>query len=272
VYGRSHRLSISGEYPIPCKIKICRNFTSHTVDAIISSEVLISDPISFKRVFIYASTMFVAIGSALMLYMNTDGSGMSDESESIVAAAERPLEPVYLRPPEPLHAVFYPTPASAPILLPAVLLEPQEPIAESLWPLTMSYHEAVANPAYYRAWLEAKNPGKHFRAIHAIVTGYCPCPICCGSHAHGITYTGVRTSIEPYGIAAPEALVRHAIHVPGYLFESEPGKFWKADDTGGALNTDWNDQHTYHFDVRFMSHDWAMRWWGYRTMTVYISQ
>jgi hypothetical protein len=231
-----------------------------------------SDPISYKRVFVLASTMFVAIGSVLMLYLDVDGRGMGDESGSIVALAERPLELTNPRPRESRPAVFYPIPLSTPTLLPAVLLEPQEPAQELLWPLTLSYHEAVADPAYYKAWLEARNPGKHFRAVHAIVTGYCPCPICCGAGAHGITYTGVHTSREPYGIAAPEALVNHEIHVPGYMFESEPGKFWKADDTGGALNQSWSDSHVYHFDVRFMSHDWAQRWWGYRTMTVYISQ
>jgi hypothetical protein len=247
-----------------------------------------SDPVSFKRVLVLASTMLVAVASALVLYMDTAGSGLGDESESIVAVAERPLEPVYQRPlepvyqkslepvyqrlPAPLPAVFYPIRASAPVLLPVVLLQAQEPAAEPGWPLTLTYHEAVTDPAYYKAWLEAKNPGKHFRAVHAIVTGYCPCPICCGAGAHGVTFTGVHTSREPYGIAAPDALVNHDIHIPGYMFESDPGKFWKADDTGGALNSSWSNSHVYHFDVRFMSHDWAQRWWGYRTMTVYISQ
>jgi hypothetical protein len=231
-----------------------------------------SVPISFKRVLVLASTMFVAIGSILMLYLDTDVCGMGDESGSIVAMAERPLELSFPKPRDPVLAVSYSTIPSAPMLLPAVLLEAQEPAHEPLWPLTLSYHEAVADPAYYKAWLEVKNPGKHFQAVHAIVTGYCPCPICCGAGAHGITYTGVHTSREPYGIAAPEALVNHEIHVPGYMFESEPGKFWKADDTGAAMNNSWSNSHVYHFDVRFMSHDWAQRWWGYRLMTVYISR
>ena len=231
-----------------------------------------SDPISFKRVFVLASTMFVAVGGVLLLYLDAAGSGVGDEPDSRPMPLRLVQEPAYPTPPAPL-----PDPISFPVLISppqAAALLPIElrPATEPLWPLTLTYHEAVADPAYYKAWLEAKNPGVHFRAIHATVTGYCPCPICCGAHARGITYTGVRTSIEPYGIAAPEALVRRSIHVPGYLFESEPGKFWKADDTGGALNQDWNDQHVYHFDVRFMSHDWAMRWWGMRRMTVYISE
>jgi hypothetical protein len=251
-----------------------------------SSEVPMSDPVSFKRVFILASTMFVAIGGVLMLYVDATGSGEGDEPESrALALPMLPLpvvrEPTYPTPaglvPALLASASFPVLVSAPTppaLLPIELRPAQRPqeSQEPLWPLTLSYHEATVDPAYYRAWLEAKNPGVHFRAVKAIVTGYCPCPICCGAHARGITFTGVRTSIEPYGVAAPEALVRHSIHVPGYLFESEPGKFWKADDTGGALNQDWTSQHTYHFDVRFMSHDWAMRWWGLRKMTVYISE
>jgi 3D (Asp-Asp-Asp) domain-containing protein len=255
--------------------------TTHNVDITISSEIFMSDPICFKRVFVLSSTMLLAIGGALMLYLDAAGAVMGDDSRPTLAvdrAAMRPLEPQNPRlsapVPELLPAVFYYSASKAPMqpqLLPVALLQPLELPVPS-WPITLSYHEAVADPAYYKTWLEARNPGVRFRAVHAIVTGYCPCPICCGAGAHGITYTGVHTSREPYGIAAPEALVNHEIHVPGYMFESEPGKFWKADDTGGAVNRSWSESHVYHFDVRFMSHDWAQRWWGYRTMTVYISQ
>ncbi len=229
------------------------------------SEVhMLSESVSFKRVFLYASMMFMGIGAALVLYlgMTEAGNAIGEASYSSAAYDVQPApaapvqEPVYPPPP----ATF----ASLPVLLPP---EVQEPI----WPQSLTFHEARENPSYYRAWLEAKNPGIHFQAIHAVVTGYCPCPLCCGSGAHGVTRTGVHTSAEPYGIAGPEALLRRGVHIPGYLFESAPAKVWKTDDTGGALNDDWAD-HVYHFDVRFTSHDWAKRWWGRREMTVYLVQ
>lgn len=236
------------------------------------------NPISFKRVFLLSSTMFLAVGGVLLLSVDFADLGGGDEPDTAI----QPLVQAYPSRPAALPAtITYPgfnSDPPPPSLLPAELQEtlesiqtPQSSLVRPPWPLSLSYHEAVADPAYYASWLAAKNPGVHFRAIHATVTGYCPCPICCGLHARGITYTGVRTAIEPYGIAAPEFLVRHAVHVPGYMFESEPGKFWKADDTGGALNSDW-ENHVYHFDVRFMSHDWAMRWWGLRHMTIYIAE
>ena len=235
-----------------------------------------SDPVNFKRVFVIASTMLAAMSSVLVLYLDTTSSSMGDEPDAASEVLRQGAEPAYPTRPEPPPAISsYPVlegPLTPPSLLPIELRPATEPIRETLWPLHLSYQEAKIDPGYYRTWLEAKNPGKHFRAVHAIVTGYCPCPICCGAGAHGITYTGVHTSREPYGIAAPEALINHEIHIPGYMFESEPGKFWKADDTGGAINDSWSNSHVYHFDVRFMSHYWAQRWWGYRTMTVYISQ
>lgn len=150
-------------------------------------------------------------------------------------------------------------------------IEPEDPAGNmpALWPDSLTYHEAEKNPAYYLAWLQAKNPGVDFLPTKAIVTGYCPCKECCGSKANGTTRTGTRTRDVPYGVASPEALVHRSVHIPGYLFESEPARVWKVDDTGSALNDDW-DKKIYHFDVRFTSHDWAKRWWGRREMTVYL--
>lgn len=160
-------------------------------------------------------------------------------------------------------------PLTSPEPLPDI--EPEDPAGNvpASWPDSLTYHEAETNPTYYLTWLQAKNPGVEFVAIKALVTGYCPCKICCGSKANGTTRTGARTKEVPYGVASPEALVRRQVHVPGYLFEREPARVWKIDDTGSALNENWENK-IYHFDVRFASHDWAKRWWGKREMTVYL--
>jgi hypothetical protein len=172
-----------------------------------------------------------------------------------------------------LSPMFADTDTKPLIAVPAIPIasEPEDPAGDmpALWPDSLTFHEAESDPAFYLAWLQAKNPGIDFVPVKAIVTGYCPCRLCCGSKANGTTRTGVRTNVTPYGVASPEALVRRSIHIPGYLFESEPAKVWKIDDTGRALNEDW-DKKIYHFDVRFTSHDWAKRWWGRREMTVYL--
>lgn len=216
------------------------------------------EPVSFKRVFLYVTTMIMSICFALMLYVGVSGVGANE-----TVAPTLPYVPP--TPSEDQILYTFAEPATLP------LLPEQTPALEPVWPSSLTYHEAKTNPDYYLAWLQAKNPGVTFKAVKAVVTGYCPCSICCGSGAHGVTRTGVHTSIEPYGIAAPEALVRRLVHIPGYMFESEPGKVWKTDDTGSALNDDWS-QHVYHFDVRFTSHDWAKHWWGRREMTVYIAK
>ena len=120
------------------------------------------------------------------------------------------------------------------------------------------------------AQLQAANPGVHFHAITAVVTAYTPCAACCGAGAKGITSTGVDTRTTPHGIAGPTCMVGSLVHIPGYLVKSNPGKFWKVDDTGGALNTDWNKRQIYHFDVRFVNYEWAKKW-GRREITVYVA-
>jgi len=210
--------------------------------------------------FISVSAIFGGLGTALV-YLGITGAG--DAGEPAAMPFELPMSRSGVSLPEPLPAVPA-LPVAAPLVTAPLPVEPQ-------WPATLTYQQAKTNPDYYLAWLQAKNPTIRFKAIRAVVTGYCPCTICCGSGAHGVTRTGVRTSIEPYGIAAPEALVGRAVHIPGYLFESEPAKVWKTDDTGGALNEAWS-RRIHHFDVRFINHEWARRWWGRREMTVYISR
>lgn len=168
-------------------------------------------PVSFKRVFLYVTTTIVSISFALMFYVVVTGVG-AIETSSV-----------------PARSFVPPTPSQDQILnafaaaVPITLLPPDQLLAaEPAWPSSLTYHEAKTNPDYYLAWLQAKNPGVTFRAVRAVVTGYCPCSICCGSGAHGVTRTGVRTDSEPYGVAAPEALVRGLVHIPGYMFESEP--------------------------------------------------
>jgi 3D (Asp-Asp-Asp) domain-containing protein len=92
----------------------------------------------------------------------------------------------------------------------------------------------------------------------AETTGYCPCWICCGPNANGITSTGVDTKVEPFGIAVDPKLVpyRTSLLVPGYGYA-------QADDTGGAMRHD-GARGVLHIDLRFKTHaeakTWGVRW------------
>lgn len=122
----------------------------------------------------------------------------------------------------------------------------------------------------YLQKLEETYPSWKIVPIQAKVTAYCPCKICCGQNAKGITASGAKTVDRPYGLAVPREFLHSRIHVPGYLPESAPLVFWKADDTGSALEKSWaGTPKVFHVDVRYKNHDWATKW-GVRYMTVYM--
>lgn len=215
------------------------------------SHAMSRTPVNFKRVFGFASAMITGLCAALMLYVGVASAGNA-ETPNWTGPVLEPMTPEAL------------------MLVPAlqeraVLLAP----VETPMPVRLTYADAEMDSARYLAWLRVENPGVKFKRVTAVVTAYCPCTICCGADAHGVTSTGVRTNAKPYGIASPNHLVGRGVHIPGYRFESEPGRIWKIDDTGGALNTSWKTG-LYHFDVRFINHDYARTWWGSRYMTVYL--
>ena len=86
-----------------------------------------------------------------------------------------------------------------------------------------------------------------------IVTGYCSCPVCCGSNATGVTASGKKaqlgtiaadTSIFPFGTK---------LNVPGY-------GDGVVEDTGSRVKG-------YRIDVWFPTHEQAVKW-GSREMFV----
>jgi len=111
------------------------------------------------------------------------------------------------------------------------------------------------------------------REIFAIVRAYCPCRICCGKHANGLTATGA-DAYQP-GVAVPldveyEPRFRvvgpgpiplgSRVYVPGYGTA-------QADCTGGKLNRIWHQDKQLHIEVRFRLHADALKW-GVQRMTV----
>lgn len=88
---------------------------------------------------------------------------------------------------------------------------------------------------------------------NAVVTGYCPCKICCGKKACGKTSTGKNAAICD-GVAVDPKLIPYGslLYIPGAGYKV-------ADDTGGAMRQD-NARGICHIDVRFSSHQLARQW------------
>jgi len=94
-------------------------------------------------------------------------------------------------------------------------------------------------------------------------TGYCPCKICCGKHADGLT--AINRDAYKAGVAVDPELIplRSHLDIPGYTRgPNENGSWIYADDTG-------KDVKGYRVDVRFETHDEAVDW-GRKTITVRV--
>jgi 3D (Asp-Asp-Asp) domain-containing protein len=97
--------------------------------------------------------------------------------------------------------------------------------------------------------------------VRVLTTGYCPCAICCGKDADGITARGRRVEQHPFGIASAPDLVTPwlTLDIPGY------GRA-RVDDTGGAMRQS-AKKNIVHLDLRFITHQVA-RSWGRRWMWI----
>lgn len=83
------------------------------------------------------------------------------------------------------------------------------------------------------------------------VTAYCPCRVCCGRHADGITADGTHLAPGKKVLAAPRSVPFDTrLRVPGY-------GVGRVADRGGAIKD-------RRLDVFFWSHqeavEWGVRW------------
>ena len=83
------------------------------------------------------------------------------------------------------------------------------------------------------------------------VTAYCPCRVCCGRHADGITADGTRLAPSKKVLAAPRSIPFDTrLRVPGYGTA-------RVADRGGAIKD-------RRLDVFFWRHqdalEWGVRW------------
>lgn len=101
----------------------------------------------------------------------------------------------------------------------------------------------------------------HLRTIRMEVTAYCPCPICCGPHARGITASGQPVSFNRgHFVAADTDLLPFGTRllIPGYN-HSRPVP---VADRGGAIQG-------RRLDLFFPTHSQAQQF-GHRWITVTI--
>lgn len=92
-----------------------------------------------------------------------------------------------------------------------------------------------------------------YREEVALVTAYCPCSKCCGSHSPGITSIG-KNAWTPGLATDPENLAYGTrVLVPGYGLSV-------IDDTGGAMRRHWRRNGVLHIDVRMTYHHEARQW------------
>jgi 3D (Asp-Asp-Asp) domain-containing protein len=99
------------------------------------------------------------------------------------------------------------------------------------------------------------------RTIRMMVTAYCPCKICCGAKARGITASGKRvTHDNGRFVAADTSLLPFGtkLSIPGY----HDGAPVEVIDRGGAIKGK-------HIDVFFPTHQQAKEW-GVRYVNVTI--
>ena len=126
------------------------------------------------------------------------------------------------------------------------------------------YYRLILTPEYALP-KPVIDPPPGLRWVKVRTTGYCPCPICCGSSSDGHTSINRVVETYPFGIAVEPKLVpyRTYVDVPGYGLAL-------VDDTGGAMRQS-GAKGIVHFDLRFTTHAQAKSW-GVRSMYVALPE
>jgi 3D (Asp-Asp-Asp) domain-containing protein len=122
-------------------------------------------------------------------------------------------------------------------------------------------------------------PGDGYWA-EAEITAYCPCTICCGAGARGITATGLRVESHPYGIAADPDLLPYGTRIVfgagdnplcRLMDRHALPRILRVDDTGGAVVREGHEHGILRLDVRVRLHRTAVRIGRFR-MRVFIEE
>ena len=110
--------------------------------------------------------------------------------------------------------------------------------------------------------LAAPLAAEGWEPLEVTATAYCPCTLCCGGRAAGITADNTKVSEYPYGVASdpkrlPYGTVVIIPHGVGYLdgtYPADADRQFFVDDTGGALRRNTSATGRVHIDLRFIQH------------------
>jgi 3D (Asp-Asp-Asp) domain-containing protein len=111
--------------------------------------------------------------------------------------------------------------------------------------------------------------------VEVTATAYCPCRVCCGARAAGLTADGSDVREWPYGIAVDPRWLPYGTpimvpHGQGYLDQQQPdARLFYADDTGGTIRRRTRATGHPHIDLRFRQHGNAARF-GVKTITILV--
>ena len=107
--------------------------------------------------------------------------------------------------------------------------------------------------------VEAAAAVSHRHLVKMLVTAYCPCPLCCGPNAAGITASGKLVDYNDghFVAADPSLHFGTKVIIPGYASSSV-----EVVDRGGAIKGN-------HIDVFFPTHEEALQW-GKQTLNVIV--
>lgn len=124
--------------------------------------------------------------------------------------------------------------------------------------------------------------GYHHQAAESIpgrwmtvkASAYCPCSICCGERAAGLTADGTSVLESPYGVAAHPRYLPYGslVIIPigqGYLDRTRTDRLFRVDDTGGVVRRRTVETDDLWIDLRFRSHATAKAW-GVRTIAIFV--
>jgi 3D (Asp-Asp-Asp) domain-containing protein len=141
---------------------------------------------------------------------------------------------------------------------PAMLAAEQEAKPAQTIETDLSNEEAAHLPVELTS---AVQPAMHVRVVRMEVTAYCPCKLCCGPHAHGVTASGKPVSFnDGHFVAADTRALPFGtkLLIPGYDNDQPV----QVIDRGGAIKGN-------KLDVFFPTHEQA-REWGRRWVMVTV--
>lgn len=115
-----------------------------------------------------------------------------------------------------------------------------------------------------------------WRPVWVEVTAYCPCKVCCGPQAQGVTANGTSVQNEPYNFAGDRYWWPFGarVWVPlghGVLDNARKSdRVFTVDDRGAALDKESRRKKIPRLDLRVREHWWAVQF-GRKQFLIFVA-